>query len=475
MKYVSPCVRPALVRLLLGLILLLGLSVQAGTSGLVAHAQPAATITITTCDESHLDQAISSASSGDTITFGCSGDIALTQTLNINTNLTLDGSGQQVTLDGQNSVRVLIVNQGVTFTFNALTVAHGFAQLGGGVLNFGTLNISNSIFANNNSANDGGGVLSFGTLNISTSIFANNNSARFGGGLYNEGATLNISTSTFANNSASFGGGFYNEGTVNISTSTFANNSASGSGGSLENNGGTVNISNSTFANNSASFGSGLDNTSTGTASISTSLFANNSGGNCANGTITDQGYNLSSDNTCGFIASTSQQNTDPKLDPNGLHDNGGPTQTIALQQGSPAIDLIPTAQCPTTDQRGMSRPDDKETSCDIGAYESNYQPPDAPLTLTRFVAGPLGHRSAGVAATFTDADPNGQVSDYTATVSWGDGTTSTVKVIKNPLGKGFALAGLHSYTKKGTYTVTLTVADRGGSQISKTVTITVK
>ena len=99
----------------------------------------------------------------------------------------------------------------------------------------------------------------------------------------------------------------------------------------------------------------------------------------------------------------------------------------------------------------------------------------DATLTLTHFVAGPLGHRVAGLGATFTDADPAGLVADYTATINWGDGTTVTVRVVKNPQGKGFVLAGLHRYAKPGTYSVTLTVRDSGGSQLSKAVTFKVK
>ena len=99
----------------------------------------------------------------------------------------------------------------------------------------------------------------------------------------------------------------------------------------------------------------------------------------------------------------------------------------------------------------------------------------DAALTLTHFIAGPLSHRCAGLGAVFTDADPAGQVSDYTASITWGDGTSSTVRVLKNPLGKGFVLAGLHEYASKGTYTVTLTVSDSGGSQLTKAVTLTVK
>lgn len=427
MKHEHPRPFHVLARLLLGLTLLLGLSILVGSFSLVAHAQPAATISVTPCDESHLDAAIASASSGDTITFGCSGDIALTQTLTISKNLTLDGSGQTVTLDGQNQVQDLSVNAGVTFTLNALTIAHGNGSLGGGLNNRGTVAISNSTFASNFASGGGGGVNNYGGI-------------------------ATITNSTFASNSSSYRGG----GLINVFS-------------------GTVTISNSTFANNSSSYiGGGLSNYgSNGTVRLTGSIVANNPGGDCAGSqNLIDGGYNLSSDSSCGFTGTGDQQNTDPKLDPNGLQNNSGPTQTIALQSGSPAIDQIPSTSCPTKDQRGMNRPDNQEATCDIGAYE--FQD-DAPLTLTHFVAGPLEHHSAGVAATFTDADPNGQVSDYTATVSWGDGTTSTVKVYKNPFGKGFALAAVHRYARTGTYTLNLTIMDKGGSSISKTVTITVK
>jgi hypothetical protein len=99
----------------------------------------------------------------------------------------------------------------------------------------------------------------------------------------------------------------------------------------------------------------------------------------------------------------------------------------------------------------------------------------DAALTLTHFLAGGTRDRYAALGATFSDADPNGQVSDYTATITWGDGNTSTVHVYKNPFGKGFVLAGLHRYARKGTYSVTLTISDSGGSQVSKTESVMVK
>jgi hypothetical protein len=69
----------------------------------------------------------------------------------------------------------------------------------------------------------------------------------------------------------------------------------------------------------------------------------------------------------------TSRTNTDPRLDPLGLSDNGGPTKTIALQTTSPAVNAIPPSVngCGTeinTDQRGVNRP--QGPACDVGAFE---------------------------------------------------------------------------------------------------------
>jgi len=136
-----------------------------------------------------------------TIAFGCSGTIPISVNngpLVIATNLTLDGNGQQVTLDG-GGMQVLSVNSGVSFTLNALAIAHGWADSGGGLLNYGTVNISNSTFANNG-APGGGGLYNYGTVSISNSIVANNGASVVGGGLVNIG-TVSISNSIVANNS----------------------------------------------------------------------------------------------------------------------------------------------------------------------------------------------------------------------------------------------------------------------------------
>ena len=67
---------------------------------------------------------------------------------------------------------------------------------------------------------------------------------------------------------------------------------------------------------------------------------------------------------------------TDPKL--GRLRNNGGPTKTMALLPGSPAIDSGNPSGCADskghllkTDQRGQPRHDKEDSSgCDRGAYE---------------------------------------------------------------------------------------------------------
>ena len=122
--------------------------------------------------------------------------------------------------------------------------------------------------------------------------------------------------------------------------------------------------------------GGGVNN-STGTAIVQNSVFADNSPGGDCFGTIISSGYNLSSDNTCSFNGPGNLNNIDPRLGTFGYY--GGPTQTIPLLSGSPAIDAGNPSGCTDghgnllkTDQRGMPRPDSEDKSgCDMGAYES--------------------------------------------------------------------------------------------------------
>jgi hypothetical protein len=145
----------------------------------------------------------------------------------------------------------------------------------------------------------------------------------------------------------------------------------------VQNSEGTFTVINSTFSGNSASNdGGGIFNGGGSTTTLKNTIVANSTHGkNCVNrqGKITDGGYNIEDGTSCGFSAAkNSLPSTNPKL-ASSLADNGGPTKTIALLTGSPAINAIPqgTNGCGTqitTDHRGVKRP--QGNRCDIGAFE---------------------------------------------------------------------------------------------------------
>jgi predicted outer membrane repeat protein len=186
-----------------------------------------------------------------------------------------------------------------------------------------------------------------------------------------------VSNSTFSGNTAGRSGGAISadEGTrLEVSNSTFSGNIATngvdGDGGAIWVQDSTATITNSTFSGNTADTdsGGGVRNAGNATLTLSNTLLANNAGGNCS-GTVTDGGGNLEwPDASCGFATPSA----DPKLGP--LQDNGGPTQTHALLAGSAAIDAAVDCSPPTTDQRGVARP--QGVACDIGAFELDDTPP---------------------------------------------------------------------------------------------------
>jgi hypothetical protein len=95
----------------------------------------------------------------------------------------------------------------------------------------------------------------------------------------------------------------------------------------------------------------------------------------------------------------------------------------------------------------------------------------DAPLTAAATAIDPTaGAPFSGVVATFTDADPAGTVSDYTATITWGDGTNSTGSVTSNG-SDGFKVTGYHTYAAAGNVPLTVVINDVGRSTATPTAT----
>jgi predicted outer membrane repeat protein len=157
-----------------------------------------------------------------------------------------------------------------------------------------------------------------------------------------------------------------------VANSTIAGNRASGTtarGGGI-NTDGALTVTSATIARNSAKIGGGIY-VEGGTTTLRATLLGLNTapdGPNCSQ-SVTSLGRNLIATTIGCAITPTSTDKTGvaPKI--GFLAANGGPTRTIALLRGSPALNAIPKAQCPFgRDQRGVRRP--QGLRCDIGAYE---------------------------------------------------------------------------------------------------------
>ncbi len=290
------------------------------------------------------------------------------------------------------------------------------APYGGGIRNTAAANltVTNSIISNNIVGENGGGIANDGITSITTSIITGNSTTgnlRRGGGIANAiGGTMTIHDSTISANTAtsngkagavsnegvltilrstisdnatSGSGNIMNTGTLTISNTTISGNSATGDNGGILNEGGTTTITNTTFSGNSGNTTADLC-PSAGTINVSNTIIANQvSGPGCNPGACWKGKLNISnsldSDGSCGAGITA-----DPLLSP--LQDNGGWTQTHALQAGSPALDAGDATVCANApvdgmDQRGFTRP--YGGGCDIGAYE------DMPLyQLSLTVAG---------------------------------------------------------------------------------------
>jgi hypothetical protein len=352
-----------------------------------------------------IGHAISLAASGDSIMVAAA---TYKENLNIGSSINVIGSTASSTIvdgGGVNTV-VTVGNSGGQVTLSQLTIRDGNYPSGGGIYNSGALRVIDSVISGNFARYWGGGIYNSGALTVINSTVTSNKvsntcglyCASDGGGIYNYSGTVAISNSTLSGNSvvrqcarcAAAGGGIYNlNGAIAISNSTLNGNSVvakcystcNGVGGGIWNSG-TLTASNTTISGNSAfgtasSLGGGIFHyDSEGSVTLQNSIVANNpSGGNCY-GSVTSNGYNMSSDGTCNLSNSGDRNNTDPMLGP--LQNNGGPTQTMALLPGSPAIDAGNPSGCTdgsghllTTDQRGYPRHDPEDTGgCDMGAYE---------------------------------------------------------------------------------------------------------
>lgn len=295
--------------------------------------------------------AIVNASSGGTVSFAVSGQITLAAPLHLGTiglGVTINGNNQ-ITISGGGKVAIFYATWGV-FSLNGLTLTNA----GGRALSVSgdrtSVGVSRTTFLHNT----GGAISVFrdAWVQVSQCAFEDNSVDPVTGA----GGAISVSAISGAT----------------IVNSTFYNNRAA-RGGAIASDLGYVHLQFSTIAGNSAATGGGVwwQGALPTSVTLDNTIVANNTGGNCGGSAITGGGGNLSyPDNTCpGTVA-------DPKLGP--FANNGGPTKTMALLSGSPAIDAAPACQT-NVDQRGIARP--QGPACDAGAYEKS------PISFAGFFA----------------------------------------------------------------------------------------
>lgn len=270
---------------------------------------------------------------------------------------------------------------------NTQVLSNTVANLGGGVRLFGTskLNLTGgSSFVNNKALNGEGGAIAAANsteINATDVTFQSNYASTIGGAISMVG-TLNILNSTFLVNTAgSHGGGLRTSGVVTVTNSTFSGNHANNNGGGIAYLG-PLSLFNDTLSSNSAGLqGGNLYKEPGGSvATLKNNIVDSGSPNNCSDAVVS-QGNNLESANSCGLATGVDLINVNPLL--GSLQDAGGLTRVQPLLDSSPAIDAGTNTGAPTTDQRGVSRPQDGNNDgnaiTDIGAYEYVYIAPPTP------------------------------------------------------------------------------------------------
>jgi len=336
---------------------------------------------------------------------------------------------QRLTITGGETTQFGGGIHAVSFENDKLNVKHvtlkkNRAAFGGGLhADLAGLRIISSLIARNESTTHGGG-MRLGSSSTSAAATAalkrstiKRNESGLGGGIYNFFPSLTVSQSTIDGNTADEGGGLevvgqlaaphttirastisrnhaikgaglladgnqpglsFVEPVVEVQNSTVALNEATDSGGGLlSDNAATVNLDNATVAGNAADVdntgggvGGGVRQFAAGVLGVGDSILAANTVGTSGTGPQCDGAlsgadgfiYQSQPSGTCSF-GGTFQIVADALIKP--LADNGGPTETVKLLTGSPALGFAQS--CPKRDQRGVKRPG---ADCDSGAFE---------------------------------------------------------------------------------------------------------
>lgn len=402
----------------------LGAASVAGLS--ILTASPAFAATDADCADANTVDAgaggtlaeIQSLLDADTAVICLGGVFDVSTTLTFDYELTLYGLSGAV-LDGGGDTQILLALSDDAVTVQNLVFSNGVASDGGAISAYDVTTIDSRFESNDaflggaisaysvvsegstfvdNTAELGGAIMAYDFADVSTSTFTENE-AEYGGAVFSYGY-VGIDSSTFEGNFAgSAGGAVLADAEFWVVNSTFVSNSSEGVGGAINGDYGTV--LQSTFLDNTAESGQALYSWDDGVVEVRGNIFSGASSSAQLDGfedaTITDLGGNLFStaEATETFLSDV-QSSTGFGLpvallfDGATLADNGGPTETVALYAGSPAVDAVPVGEpSVTVDQRGVPR----DARSDAGAYE--YVPAPAPQALAATGSTTVGWAAA--------------------------------------------------------------------------------
>jgi hypothetical protein len=251
------------------------------------------------------------------------------------------------------------------------------AQGGDGVLNLGSLSMTGCNISNNSATGSGGGLAADNATTTLTNCTISGNHAvgSLAGGLTFLGGSANLIGCTISGNAADEAGGLLGpNATVSLTNCTIAGNSAASGGVVVRTGSAVVTLTNCTVSGNSSSNGSALRN-NTGLADrlvLNNTIVAGQTVGWDILGPASGSNNLIGTGGSGGLVNGVNGNLVgvaNPLLAPLGFY--GGPTQTMPLLPGSPAIDAGNTALISgTTGQRGLPRT--VNGTVDIGAFESS-------------------------------------------------------------------------------------------------------
>ncbi len=388
--------------------LCLTLLLTAVTQPRPAHSNPLATIgdgTAASCQTNEAVNAFALAvAAGGVVDFNCGPENVI---MNVNTNVvdktvTVNGNGR-IALSGEGLRQHFLLIGSANLTLNDISLIDGHAAQGGAIAieSGASATINRSFLTGNEAESTGGAIYNQGTLTINHSTLGSNSTNGNGGAIGNVVGTVVVRDSYIINNQATHGGGLYTAagqlalertavrsnisdnqggglsafGNTQITNVTFSNNRALYGGGIYVGNvNPQLNLLNATFNENRADTGGAIYRNQLSSVNVRNSILAGslNTAGNspslnCDGPSLTSQGRNLISDNSCTPYPSANGDlhSTNPLL---GIW-FGTPTRGYIPAANSPAVDYA--LSCPAEDQRGFPRP--IGAGCEVGSIERGW------------------------------------------------------------------------------------------------------